>query len=426
MQEIPGHLTPSGKTCPEFGEFQLSFAPGICSFTRQARRLTVFTAISLAGFLLFVSKFSVLNPSLSLKLRRLSIIGMLSVVYVHAFNFDDRYLWAGRPFFEEMDFWNFTQVFITNGLLRFGIPLFFFRSGMLMVETETRYTPLARLKKRSLTLLLPYFAWGFLGIALTWCLEINPEWARFPDFAHLRPFDNLPVHEWSPAQWRDALLFHPVSFQLWFLRSLFVYSALYPLLRIGMKKIPWVLLSVFGIAWLLSIQQWFLEGEGLLFFSLGIWMASGGFDPEKVKNHLLRYRYFWFLPVLLLGKTWLGFEANWERNDLITMGYFAHKLCQPLLMAAVWFGYDATLAKWKTIPLDGLSKYNFFVYGLHVPLVYYANDFFMELLGTSSGMRFAIFLLLPLMISMLAIVLGWLLEKGFRPLFWVLTGGRNA
>lgn len=371
-------------------------------------------------------KINVLNPYLSTKLRRLSFLGMLSVVYVHSFNFDDRYLWAGRPFFEEMDAWNFLQVLITNGLLRFGIPLFFFRSGMLMVETEDRYTALGRLKKRSLTLLVPYLAWSFLGIGLTWLFELSPEWSVYPDIAHLRPFENLAVHKWTAAQWFESLFLRPVSFQLWFLRSLFLYSALYPLLRLGMKKIPWVLIAFFTIAWVLSIDMFFLEGEGLLFFSLGIWLASGGFDPERVKKHLLRFGYYWVLALVLLAKTWMGFASDWEDRSMMTAGYFMHKFCQPLLMAAVWFGYDATLGKLTSTPLEGLSKYNFFVYGAHVPLVYYATDFLLQHLGRTSEVRFLIFLLLPLLVSVWAILLGKFLEKFVYPLFWLLTGGRKA
>lgn len=367
-----------------------------------------------------------MNPYLSTKLRRLSFLGMLTVVYVHSFNFDDRYLWAGRPFFEDMNSWNFIQVLITNGLFRFGIPLFFFRSGMLMVETEDRYTALGRLKKRSLTLLLPYLAWSFIGIGVTWLFELSPEWAVYPDIAHLRPFENLAVHKWTAMQWIESLFLRPVSFQLWFLRSLFLYSALYPLLRLGMKKIPWVLVAFFTIAWGLSIDMFFLEGEGLLFFSLGIWLASGGFDPERVKQHLLRYGYFWILGLVLLAKTWMGFKADWESRAMITTGYFMHKFCQPLLMAAVWFGYDATLGKLSTTPLEGWSKYNFFVYGAHVPLVYYATDFLFVHLGKSDEMRFLIFLLLPLVTSLFAIVLGSLLSKWARPVFYVLTGGRKV
>ena len=91
---------------------------------------------------------------------------MITVVYVHAFNFDDRYLWPGRPFEEAMNLPNFLQVLITNGLFRFGIPLFFLRSGFLIAETEERYTPLTRIKKRFHTLVLPYLAWSFIGLAI--------------------------------------------------------------------------------------------------------------------------------------------------------------------------------------------------------------------------------------------------------------------
>lgn len=363
-----------------------------------------------------------ISDYLSKKLSRLSFFGMLTVVYVHSFNFDDRYLWPGRPFSEDMNVWNFIQVLITNGLFRFGVPLFFFRAGLLMAETESRYSPLSRVKKRVQTLLLPYVAWSLIGIGITWYFESNPAIAPFAESSWLRPFGNLEVHKWSVIQWFEAVLITPVSFQLWFLRSLFMYSILYPFLVKALAWKPYWFLVAFAFFWFTSFGlPLFVEGEGLLFFTLGIFYAKGGIDVEKLKGIVFRYKILWVLPFLLLGKTGLAFESdNW-----IGLGYILHKFCQPLLVLAVWFGYDWLAGGIQKTPFEHLSRYNFFIYGLHVPLVYYLTDWIFKVEGNASSFRFVVFTFLPLAVAGVALTLGFILDKGLRPVFWVLTGGRK-
>ena len=363
-----------------------------------------------------------ITPYLSKKLSRLSFLGMLTVVYVHSFNFDDRYLWAGRPFSEEMNVWNFIQVLVTSGLFRFGVPLFFFRAGLLMAETESKYTHLSRAGKRSLTLLMPYVAWSLIGIGITWYFESNSSIAPFAESSWLRPFGNLEVHKWNASQWTESLFLNPISFQLWFLRSLFIYSLLYPLIIKGLTWNPIVLLSVFGFMWFLSFGGIFLiEGEGIFFFSLGIWFAKGGFDHEKLRTFISRTRLLWLLPLFLLGKTYLSFE--FQHMELPV--YLLHKICQPLLVIAVWFGYDFVLGSFKTTPLETLSRYNFFIYGAHVPLVYFLTDWIFSIYGKEDPFRFLVFLVLPLLVSFGAVIVGFILEKAVYPIFWILTGGRK-
>ncbi len=364
----------------------------------------------------------ILSAYLSKKLSRLSFLGMLTVVYVHSFNFDDRYLWAGRPFSEELNVWNFIQVLVTNGLFRFGVPLFFFRAGLLMAETEAKYTALSRLKKRSLTLILPYVAWSLTGIGITWFFESRAEIAPFAEASWLRPFGNLPIHKWNLSQWFEGVIFQPVSFQLWFLKSLFIYSLLYPLLRKALTLKPYWFLGFFGLMWLTSSGFLFLfEGEGILFFSLGIFYAKDGMDPLKIRHFLSRFKVYWILPVILLGKTFLSFEFQGMEAPV----YFLHKISQPLMVMAVWFGYDAVLGRFNKTPLESLSHYNFFIYGAHVPLVYYITDWIFAFYGKEDSMRFLVFVFLPVAVAMCAIIIGYLFEKLVYPLFWVFTGGRK-
>jgi len=96
-----------------------------------------------------------------------------------------------------------------------------------------------------------------------------------------------------------------------------------------------------------------------------------------------------------------------------------------LLVLSVWFGYDFLLGKFRYTPLEKLSRYNFFVYGAHVPLVYYLTDLLFSVYGKDDSIRFAVFCCLPLVVSASSVLIGFMLEKAVYPAFWVLTGGRK-
>lgn len=361
-----------------------------------------------------------LNLFMSQKFRRLSFLGMITVVYVHAFNFDDRYLWPGRPFIEDLNFENFLQVFITNGLLRFGVPLFFFRAGFLMAETDDHYTFGSRALKKLKTLVMPYVAWGLIAVLVTYFFESQGFLNQFVISAQLGKF-GVSVHEWDFGQWMSGLLGDQISFQLWFLRSLFIYSLLYPLLVKGTQKLSWILISIATVFWLTGLGLFIIEGEGLLFFTLGLVAWKKQWDLGKISDFANKYQIL-LLGILVAGvKTWLAFE-----DDYVATEWWLHRLQQPLLLVGFWALYDFSFGKITTHTwVDKASRYNFFIYGFHVPILYYLTDLSFYFLGRGSMTRLEVFIFLPLLLIAFSMLCGWIIDKIFPKLFWVLTGGRS-
>ncbi len=344
------------------------------------------------------------------------------MVYVHAFNFQDRYLWESRIFSEALDFNSFFQVFVSNVLMRFGLPLFFMRAGYLMAESDEKYTPLSRIQKKAKTLLVPYVAWSSLGLLLTFAFESIAFTRPFVESSWLGPFNNLRIAELDFGQWMFSWLVHPISFQLWFLRNLFLYACLFPGLLFILKKYPWPLLIFLGLCWFLGIGLFVLEGEGLFFFTLGIWVnkTKKGFVEN---TNWIKLRYLAWLPLLMLAKTYFSFEAH--HLDFFWLGLM-HKIMQPCLLLAIWKLYDVMFEESsKTYFLDNLSRYTFFVYGFHVPVLYYATDMFHFLWGRSPETSLTIFIFLPPVISLIAVLFGFILRNWARPVYLVFTGFRE-
>jgi surface polysaccharide O-acyltransferase-like enzyme len=359
---------------------------------------------------------------LSLKMRRLSFFCTMTVVWVHAFNLDDRYLWPGYKIYSGFDWNSFIQLWFGNSLFRFAIPLFFLISGYLMAEREGRLTYPKMVGKRAKSLLVPYLAWSFVGLVLTFWWESDPFLNQFVESAHLRAMNNKPLHSLNFSDWLFTWILDPVSFQLWFLRTVFLYAVLYPFLVRVIDRYPTWYFSFMVVNWLISSGFFIIEAEGLLFFSIGIFIRKKEFPVSRYPLPIPFYGLVMLVAFLSLGKTGLAFlPGDWT----FPLAYLIHKIHQPLLLLVFWFGYDR-LPVWKPGSwFDKLSATNFFIYGAHVPLVYYVTDWFFAEFGKDPVLRLGLFVLLPLTTILLSGLVALFLKRYIPALFKVFSGWRT-
>ncbi|MBK7434742.1 MAG: acyltransferase family protein [Chitinophagaceae bacterium] len=223
----------------------------------------------------------------SLKFRFWAFVSMFLLVFVHAYNLNISYLQPWTRPGEPMTFTGFTEYWLANGLFRFRIPMLFIISGYLFARSDDRPYK-QRSGKRVRTLLYPYLFWSAFGLALSFLLECFPYSRNIVAETHMMQIDESRVflHQY---QWYEVLarwVFFPVSYQLWFIRVLLVYNLAYPLIRwcITHRLAKWIFFSVAVFMWLSTFGIILIEGEGLLFFSLGIWMQKSHFNIEVPIN----------------------------------------------------------------------------------------------------------------------------------------------
>ncbi|UOQ53817.1 acyltransferase family protein [Hymenobacter cellulosivorans] len=364
-----------------------------------------------------------LDSFLSQKLRFWSLVAMVLLVYVHAYNLHSRYLQPWTPVDEPLSVSAFLQYFLANGLLRFRIPILFAISGYLFALHDSRAPHKVRVKRRVQTLLVPYLLWSAFGLGLTWALEQYPPTRQLVLAAELSVFGptNPLVSGYSPSELLLRWLLLPVPFQLWFLRSLLVYNLAYPWLRKAVLAAPKVYFSVAGLLWLLEISvPPLLEGTGLVFFALGIWLQ------KRELNLLTPPRWLrpgWLAVVWLavLGvKTYLAFAS--DHPPFIPM-LLLHRAGEVLGVVVMWFGTDALVRRaMRQRWFVWLTSFSFMIYAVHVPLVNYATE---AALRQWPGQNLLIYLLLPLAVVALAVLLGAGLRRLLPGAYGVLTGGRG-
>jgi len=331
---------------------------------------------------------------------------------------------------EPMDFTAFTEYFLANGIFRFRIPMLFIISGFLYaLHDQKPYKQ--RTNKRLRTLLLPYLIWSAFGLLFTYFLEKFPIGVGLVADSNIVQIDDtrqlLHDYHWYELLWRWII--QPVPYQLWFIRVLLIYNIAYPAIRwcVTNYKARWIFFSIVGLMWLGTMGFVFFEGEGLLFFSLGVWMQKTGFNIESPRAW--SNPVSWGIAFVLLAavKTFLAFQGQTILgNSIFPVLAILHKIVIVSGLISCWFGLDR-LVHWcmGNKFFVWLSAFSFMLYAIHAPLVAYLINPTLAMLDPLPGTQLLAFVLLPLAIISLSVVIGSLIRRTSPSFYGLLTGGRG-
>ena len=363
----------------------------------------------------------------SQKFRFWAFVSMFLLVYVHGYNLHQSYLQPWTVPNEPLTFTTFTEYWLANGLFRFRIPMLFIISGYLFAMAD--YKPYKeRADKRVRTLLFPYLVWSGFGLLLTWALELFPSSREIVASTRMMQIDETRVllHEY---RWYEVLIrwiFFPASYQLWFLRVLLIYNLAYPALRwcVTHRIAKWIFFSIVILLWLATAGFVLVEGEGLLFFSLGIWMQKTNFNINTHNKWLNPKVWLVVFLTASLLKTWLALEQG--INNLEPVLLVLHKITVLSGLVTAWYGGDALVRFFMDKKWFGwLTAFSFMIYVFHAPLVVYVNRVVLNLFGHWPYYRIVSFILAPLCLIIVAVILGAFMRKWMPKVYGFVTGGRG-
>ncbi len=352
-----------------------------------------------------------MDKYLSQKIKRVSFLLMVMVVFLHSYNIDIKQ--GGKVLSFEKD-WNWLiQNFISNGLTRIAVPMFFVVSGYLFFldqkfELHEIWT---KIKKRFSTLVLPYLIWTLLGLLLYFTLQSIPQSQSF--------FTNKLIKEYTFLEWLNAIFNEPIPYQLWFLKDLIVMVFLSPMLYFAVKKGRAIfLLAVFGF-WLFNQDTVFLTSEALLFFSLGIYLNIAPKKAIEVSSKTTLLIVLSWMG-LLFAKTTLGFYGAPEIYQV-----FCLKAAIIVGLLAFWLWYDwFAKSKIKAPNFDQWAGLSFFLYAFHEPFFTIIKKGFFSMLPKTPTSYFLVYTIAPLLIICIALIIGKILRDRLKPFYLLLTGNR--
>lgn len=294
-------------------------------------------------------------------------------------------------------------------------PTYFAISGFLFffgVKTITDCYP--KLRKRIHTVLVPFILWNIIAII---------EQLIFSKLPYTRDFLNRDILSYflKPSGIYDFFI-GPASFHLWFLRDLFIYFLLSPLIYWIVKRFRWYVTPIMLVLTPPLMHWQNLNHLDIAFFILGATIA--------IHSNLESTRRFLSKPLVILSTFgYLGLSAFW---DLIVPVQFKNEGYLTLVfsicgMITVWRGYDWLAHKMNiehSRLLLSLTNYTFFIYLFHEPILFIFTLLGKRLFGGNDFSLIFIYLANPILI----IILGVFFAKGIKAisptLYAILVGGR--
>lgn len=351
-----------------------------------------------------------MNPYISRKLRYISFILILMVVFLHAHNI------SGKG-----DIINYyVQNIISNGITKISVALFFLISGYLFFINipDPQWADFKKkIQSRLRTIVIPYLLWSLWGIIFFFVLQSIPYSRSY--------FNSDLITQMSALELLQTLFVKPLPYQLWFLRHLFTFVLLSPLIYWLAKKAKFVLLGLVAILLLKIVEipaNEFIANRSFAYFCLGCY--AGLYLQEQVKA---RWHQFAWLALLL----WLVLLFN--RFFLESQSWINHRIWRNFIqhaeyfagIFAVWSLYDffATNTEIKKFP--AVLSLSFFLYVAHEPILTITKKLLSSVIGKgSTASTMFVYFAAPILTIVGCLLLGSLLKKSVPKVYAWLVGGR--
>ncbi|KAF2512040.1 acyltransferase [Flavobacterium zhairuonense] len=360
-------------------------------------------------------KQNIMDRYLSNKIRLISFVAILMVVYIHSYNMVTKSLSGNIVINEGYSF--FIQFFISQGLTRVAVPIFFSISGYLfflnMKGSVSEF--LIKFKKRIQTLVIPYLLWSIFAILLFYFLQ---SFAASKNF-----FTNQLIKDYSFSKLLHTIFLNPINYQLWFIRDLIVLVLISPIIFWSIKFSKFIIILLFFVAWMIDFNFVIFSSDSLLFFSFGAFISMQ--NNSLVIARLTNKKYLlvsvaWMILVL----TFSTLKYNETDNvNLLNLLYKSSIICG---IIAIWSLYDIILED-KEINNNKyfkITSFSFFIYAFHEPFLTILKKGLLFAFSKSDFFSLLVYFVAPLIIILISISVGYFLSSFFPKVYRTLTGGR--
>ena len=224
----------------------------------------------------------------------------IGVITIHAYWQSDVY-----------DIQQHLQVLLSQGLFRVTIPIYFLIAGYLYfngLEVWNTQTYLAKLRRRCLTLLVPYLLWNLVALVVGYLMALGS--------------DSVPsVYEYLRNRGGWLILWHPPNFPLWFLRDLMIMAVAAPLVMLFVKYLRWpglALLAVLYVTHLWPISTGF-SAKAVLFFSVGCYLRL--YTPGQLLQLPRRWKITCYITATMLLLATIFTWGQYEVGDYLRSAF---------------------------------------------------------------------------------------------------------
>ena len=312
------------------------------------------------------------------------------------------------------------SVFLSQGLCRVAVPIFFFISGNLFFNGFNQWDKgfwLNKVKRRVKTLALPYLLWNLITIL---CL-------LFSNYIKYLFFDGNPVDivSWFKqiggisAFWSIKSSGFPINGQMWYIRDLMVFIILSPFFYFFLKKTKIIGLTLLYFVYLLDcrIRIPGLSIEGVFFFSLGAYNSLFNIDYTSLLSK--RRWLFTALAIPFLAIMVISYDNNMATWSYCRCLFTLLGTLSIIGIVSFYFENNSLVVR----PL--LSNSSFFIYAAHMPIFLPSIQIVLWKVLPAGNLGFIVnYFVAPIITIVFLVICYSVLRKWMPRTMAILTGGR--
>lgn len=319
---------------------------------------------------------------LSDKLRTLSLISIIFVLYIHSgFHADE---------IKGMLMNDRVQEFISGMMGRCAVPLFYVISGYLffLKVPDGMASIYGKMRKRVGTLVVPYIIGCMFFVGFGVLMAVLPGVSKYMN-SSVMPLFSKPVGEILRSIFYDAGNGSPCAFQLWFLRDLILIVATSPLWYLCLKYLKWGFVAVVFVLTYFDVPHvpfyslfWFVLGGQFTKVKIELWGVNGVINVELLALCLF--------IVLSIVELFFPDIVDWSllRIPIILFGILGS-----------WGLYDVVIKKEFSLSqhkwLGIACQFTFFIYLFHEPTLNIVRKLIVIVLGKNEFGYMASYLISP-------------------------------
>ncbi|MFC4209928.1 acyltransferase family protein [Pedobacter lithocola] len=350
-----------------------------------------------------------MNEYLSLKLKVISFFSMILVVFLHSYNLVVNL--DSEVILLDNGYSSFIQIFLSQGICRVAVPLFFSISGYLFFLNSEGHLGEFFLKfsKRLKTIVIPYLFWSISWLLLFFILQSITRLGLF--------FSGKHIIDYSAKEFLATIFINPIPYQLWFLRDLMFLVVIAPLLFYLIKKTKYLFLVSILIIWIFDFNLMIIANESLFFFVLGSFISINNNQALKEKITKVSFIYILLWIIILLVRTSL-IQYSFESTFVISL---LHKIGVLIGGLAMWSMYDTMIASKREFEI---YNYSFFIFVFHEPMLSFVKKIFFYLSNKSELLSLVIYFVAPVLVIAICLFVGSLLKRVVPKFYLFICGGR--
>ncbi|MFY7899224.1 MAG: acyltransferase family protein [Chitinophagaceae bacterium] len=364
-----------------------------------------------------------MDTQINNKIKVLSFFCMIALLFVHNYNVSNNIQTPASFSDAKFSPIAFVEYFFSNALFRCRIPLLMAISGYLLAKSN-KYSYTELISRKIQTIIFPFIIISCIGF-LT-CIIYDVIETNFYRNSNTGIFGK-PLQEFTFKDAFYQIFITPTSFQLWYLKVMFLFAVATPIIRFFCEKIPFATLSILAILWLFTnVLGGETKDRGYIFFFIGFYLATYNKTISKPLSFLSVKTAALLFIALAITRTGLAF-SNLHNSTTVFIMILSFKLIGLFGSYTCWFAVDYLLNGYQKFSwFRNITKSSFFLFAFHAPLLTLSSMALKKYVLQNDAQLFIAYFILPISIALIIMLIDRYVSNNFKNSYALITGGRST